>query len=130
MASIVVNLLYLMLLYLFIPEIKGQVCPPRDVSFELITGYVFTSPDTIVDTRPGVLKIEDCIDACRRNSTCLSVNYETGLCVLFSGSAEDTPGKIFFYFLHCTQCRKPRDGSLVFSHSGPENLKKSRPKNS
>ena len=95
--AVVVNLLYLLLLYLFIPEIKGQVvCPPRDVSFELITGYVFTSPDTIVDTRPGVLKIEDCIDACRRNSTCLSVNYETGLCVLFSGSAEETPGKILF----------------------------------
>ena len=96
--AVVVNLLYLLILYLFIPEIKGQVvCPPRDVSFELITGYVFTSPDTIVDTRPGVLKIEDCIDACRRNSTCLSVNYETGLCVLFSGSAEETPGKIFVF---------------------------------
>ena len=96
--AVVVNLLYLLLLYLFIPEIKGQVvCPPRDVSFELITGYVFTSPDTIVDTRPGVLKIEDCIDACRRNSTCLSVNYETGLCVLFSGSAEETPGKTFIF---------------------------------
>ena len=50
-----------------------------------------------MDTRPGVLKIEDCIDACRRNSTCLSVNYETGLCVLFSGSAEETPGKTFIF---------------------------------
>ena len=81
--------------FLFIPEktLSQQVCPPRDIAFELITGFVFTSPNTIVDTRPGVLKLDECIDACRRNSTCLSVNYETGLCVLFSSSAEKTPGK-------------------------------------
>ena len=75
---------------------EGQVsitnCPTRDVAFELITGYVFTSPDSIVDTRPGVLKLEDCIVACRSNATCLSVNYETGLCVLFSTSADLSPG--------------------------------------
>ena len=68
-------------------------CPLRDEAFELITGYVFTSPDTILDTRPGVLKLEDCITVCKANSTCVAVNYETGLCVLFSTSAEETPGR-------------------------------------
>lgn len=33
-------------------------CPESDISFELTTGYVFTSPDTILDTRPSILKIE------------------------------------------------------------------------
>jgi hypothetical protein len=28
-------------------------CPEGDISFELTTGYVFTSPDSILDTRPG-----------------------------------------------------------------------------
>ena len=28
-------------------------CPESDISFELTTGYVFTSPDSILDTRPG-----------------------------------------------------------------------------
>ena len=79
---------------LIIPLIKGQLCPKRDEAFELVTGFVFTSPDTILDTRPGVLKLEDCIESCRRNSSCWSVNYETGLCVLFSSSAENTPGKV------------------------------------
>ena len=91
-----VSFVYLFIaFFLFIPEktLSQQVCPPRDIAFELITGFVFTSPNTIVDTRPGVLKLDECIDACRRNSTCLSVNYETGLCVLFSSSAEKTPGK-------------------------------------
>ena len=59
------------------------------------SGFVFTSPDSILDTRPGVLKLDECIEACNLNSTCLSVNYETGLCVLFSSSADQTPGKIF-----------------------------------
>lgn len=68
-------------------------CPKRDEAFELSTGFVFTSPDSIVDTKPGVLKLEECIEACRLNATCWSVNYETGLCVLFSSSAESTPGK-------------------------------------
>lgn len=68
-------------------------CPFRDEAFELVTGFVFTSPDSILDTLPGVLKLDECIEACRGNSTCLSVNYETGLCVLFSTSAEQTPGK-------------------------------------
>ena len=72
-------------------------CPLRDEAFELVTGYVFTSPDTILDTRPGVLKLEKCIQACQSNSTCLSVNYETGLCILFSTSAEETPGKPVFF---------------------------------
>jgi hypothetical protein len=36
----------------------------------------------------------------RKNSSCLSVNYETGLCVLFTSSAEIEPGELytFIYF--------------------------------
>ena len=68
----------------------------RDEAFELVTGFVFTSPDSILDTRPGVLKLDECIEACNLNSTCLSVNYETGLCVLFSSSADQTPGKMLY----------------------------------
>ena len=67
-------------------------CPDVDVNFELITGYVFTAPDSILDTRPGVLKLETCIQACKKNSSCRAVNYETGLCVLFTSSAEIEPG--------------------------------------
>ena len=93
-----VHLLTWLLPIIFCEIVNGQIrinqCPTRDVAFELITGYVFTSPDSIVDTRPGVLKLEDCILACRSNSTCLSVNYETGLCVLFSTSADMTPGTL------------------------------------
>lgn len=73
-------------------------CPFRDEAFELVTGFVFTSPDSILDTLPGVLKLDECIEACRGNSSCLSVNYETGLCVLFSTSADQTPGKTE---IHC-----------------------------
>ncbi len=82
-------------LFILASSVQSQSfnCPYRDEAFELITGFVFTSPDSILDTRPGVLKLEDCISACQSNSTCLSVNYETGLCVLFASSAEQTPGK-------------------------------------
>ena len=68
-------------------------CPDKDVHFELVTGYVFTAPDDMLDSRPGTLMLTDCIELCRRNSTCKSANFETGLCVLFGSSADDFPGK-------------------------------------
>ena len=44
-------------------------------------------------SQPGMLMLTDCIDTCSGNSSCRSINYETGLCVLFSSSAEIHPGK-------------------------------------
>lgn len=97
----------IVLIYLVTGSKAAFTCPFRDEAFELVTGYVFTSPQSILDTRPGVLKLDECIEACRGNSTCLSVNYETGLCVLFSSSAEETPGEkpfktAFFLAIFCT----------------------------
>lgn len=67
-------------------------CAEKDTQFELITGYVYTAPDDMLDSRPGTLMLTDCIELCRRNSTCKSANFETGLCVLFGSSAEEFPG--------------------------------------
>ena len=50
-------------------------------------------PHLSQDTRTGVLHLEDCIAGCRANASCLSVNYETGLCVMFDSSADLKPGK-------------------------------------
>ena len=38
--------------------------------------------------------LEECVDQCAKETKCLAVNYETGLCVLFSASADFNPGKI------------------------------------
>ena len=38
--------------------------------------------------------LEECVDQCAKETKCLAVNYETGLCVLFSASADLNPGKI------------------------------------
>ena len=37
--------------------------------------------------------LEECINKCSKDAKCLAVNYETGLCVLFSDSADSNPGK-------------------------------------
>ena len=65
----------------------------QNTHFELITGYVYTAPDDMLDSRPGTLMLTDCIELCRRNATCKSANFETGLCVLFGSSAEEYPGE-------------------------------------
>ena len=77
-------------------------CPERDVHFELVTGHVYTAPDDMLDSRPGTLMLTDCIELCRRNATCKSANFETGLCVLFGSSAEEYPGKERKFFLLLT----------------------------
>ena len=70
----------------------GFACADKDTHFELVTGYVYTAPDDMLDSRPGTLMLTDCIELCRRNVTCKSANFETGLCVLFGSSAEEFPG--------------------------------------
>lgn len=62
------------------------------ITFELITGFVFTSStDTVTMMIPGVLHLAECLDHCRQNQTCNSLNFETGLCVLLSSSALQLP---------------------------------------
>ena len=67
-------------------------CPQDQLSFEMISGYVYTAPADMLDSQPGTLMLTDCIDKCRANATCKSINYETGLCVLFASSADENTG--------------------------------------
>ncbi len=69
-------------------------CPDEEISFEMVTGYVYTAPADMLDSQPGTLMLTDCIDTCRKNASCKSINYETGLCVLFASNADDGAGKI------------------------------------
>lgn len=69
-------------------------CSDDEISFEMVTGYVYTAPADMLDSQPGTLMLTDCIDTCRKNASCKSINYETGLCVLFASNADDGEGKI------------------------------------
>jgi hypothetical protein len=75
-----------------IDEYTDEECDPDNVAFELITGYVFSAPDKLLDSIPGTLMLTDCLEACENNDTCASINYETGLCVLFSSNADKMTG--------------------------------------
>lgn len=68
-------------------------CDPEMIGYELITGYVYTAPTDLLDSLPGTLMLTDCLEACSGNDSCQAVNYETGLCILFSSNADDFPGK-------------------------------------
>lgn len=74
-------------------------CPDEQLSFEMISGYVYTAPADMLDSQPGTLMLTDCIDKCRANATCKSINYETGLCVLFASSADENAGELISYTL-------------------------------
>lgn len=68
-------------------------CDPDMIGFELITGYVFSAPSNVLDSIPGTLMLTDCLETCQGNESCRSVNYETGLCILFSSNSDLLPGK-------------------------------------
>lgn len=59
--------------------------------------YVFSAPSHILDDIPGTLMLTDCLEQCQANDTCRAVNYETGLCVLFSSDADQLPGEYRLY---------------------------------
>lgn len=61
--------------------------------FAYIYRYVFSAPNKLLDSMPGTLMLTDCLEACQNNDSCASVNYETGLCVLFSSNSDKLPGK-------------------------------------
>ena len=67
-------------------------CPEEAVSFELVTGYVYSAPADLIDSQTGTLLLTECIDMCRRNSSCQAFNYETGLCVLIDSNADGQEG--------------------------------------
>jgi len=66
-------------------------CQNGFVTFELITGHVFTAPSDTVTMLPGILHLIECMDYCLSNDTCKSLNFETGLCVLLSSSSTERP---------------------------------------
>ncbi|KAL3278964.1 hypothetical protein HHI36_016482 [Cryptolaemus montrouzieri] len=68
-------------------------CDSEMIGFELITGNVFSAPANVLDSIPGTLMLTDCLETCQGNDSCQSVNYETGLCVLFNSNADVLPGK-------------------------------------
>ncbi|CAL1266420.1 unnamed protein product [Larinioides sclopetarius] len=70
---------------------ESLACSMEQQSFELVTGYVFTAPDDTLELVPGTLHLTECLSYCRHNTSCRAVNFETGLCVLFSSSASDRP---------------------------------------
>lgn len=76
------------------PPVPRFDCSPESTGFELVTGFVFSSPADLLDSQPGTLMLADCLEACRLNSSCRAANYETGLCVLFSADSDHRPGNI------------------------------------
>ncbi|XP_023290726.1 uncharacterized protein LOC105698989 [Orussus abietinus] len=76
------------------PSAGSDECDPEMVGFELITGYVYTAPTNMLESIPGTLMLTDCLETCQANDSCQAVNYETGLCVLFSSNADNNPGAL------------------------------------
>ncbi|XP_011302321.1 uncharacterized protein neo [Fopius arisanus] len=76
------------------PSAGSDECDPEMVGFELVTGYVYTAPTNMLESIPGTLMLTDCLETCQANDSCQAVNYETGLCVLFSSNADNNPGAL------------------------------------
>ncbi|XP_055373711.1 uncharacterized protein LOC129607042 [Condylostylus longicornis] len=71
-----------------------EYCDPDMISFEIVTGYVFSAPSNILEQIPGTLMLTDCLEACQGNESCYAINYETGLCVLFTSNSDKLPGAL------------------------------------
>ncbi|XP_046397609.1 uncharacterized protein LOC124164362 [Ischnura elegans] len=87
----------------------GFDCDPDMMGFELVTGSMFRGGGEGEGLGPGgrglargrqmavlveMLVLGECIEACAANSSCRSLNYETGLCVLFDTDADEHPDSL------------------------------------
>ncbi|XP_071515914.1 uncharacterized protein [Panulirus ornatus] len=68
---------------------RSELTCDGDISFELITGFVYSSAEDIMDSKIGTLLLSDCMAECSANPDCQALNFETGLCVLFKTAAGD-----------------------------------------
>ena len=59
----------------------------------LLSGFAYTAPQDMIYGRSGILNLNDCIETCQGNSSCKSLNFETGRCVLFSSTADENKSK-------------------------------------
>lgn len=64
------------------------------INYEQNFSYVFSAPGKLLESMPGTLMLTDCLEACQSNDSCRAVNYETGLCVLFSSDSDKLPGNL------------------------------------
>lgn len=71
-------------------------CNDGLLTFELSTGFIYkpSSAETLA-MMPSTLQLTDCLDYCLRNSSCLAINFEMGLCVLLSSSAKQNPVNLY-----------------------------------
>lgn len=59
-------------------------CRAEQQIFELRSGLIQVSPGDTLATVPHSMHLSDCIARCARHAHCQSLNFETGLCVLFN----------------------------------------------
>jgi len=69
-------------------------CSQTDLTYQLVTGYVYQYKQHIILSKPGVLELSDCLFMCLNLVSCLAINYETGLCVAFNSSATQHPDSL------------------------------------
>lgn len=71
----------------------------------------------MLDSVPGTLMLTDCLEQCQSNDSCSSVNYETGLCILFSSNADKLPGKRYRHGIPISSIPMLKSSSArIFQH--------------
>lgn len=70
-------------------------CSTGLLTFELTTGFIYkpTAAETLAMI-PSTLQLPECLNTCLKNSSCLAINFEMGLCVLLSSSAKHNPANL------------------------------------
>lgn len=77
-------------------QANNNGCQNGLLTFELATGFIYKplSEETLA-MMPSTLQLTDCLDYCLRNTSCLAINFEMGLCVLLSTSARQNPNNLY-----------------------------------
>lgn len=75
--------------------IDSNKCDLENPSYEYLAGMVVNAPDCIVSQKPFVNTVEECLDLCKKESLCASLELTEGVCTLYAISYDKNPGKFY-----------------------------------
>lgn len=78
--------------------IDSNKCDLANPSYEYVAGMVINAPDCIVSEKPFVNTVEECLDLCKQEALCASMELTEGVCTCYAISYDKNPGMLSFFF--------------------------------
>lgn len=72
-------------------------CDIASPSYEYVAGMVVNAPDCVISEKPFVNTVNECLDLCKNEPLCATMQLKEGVCCLYAISFDKNPGNLTFF---------------------------------